>query len=629
MRLRKLKLENFRCYKNEIEISFEDFTCIIGSNDIGKSTIFDALDIFFNLRKMDANDISKNTENKQVTITCMFDQLPRKVIIDSTYETDLANEFLLNRDGLLEIKQEYICNQTSGKLSKTIAKAMHPATDEINNLLELKHPALLKLAKALEVDLEDVDNRINAEIRHAIWQHVGTDQLALKEIPLDKEGGKQVIESLSNFFPSFALFKSDRASTDQDPEAQDPLKAAIKEAVKTVQGELDTITQRVEDELRKIADLTLQKINEMDPNLATTLDPKIEVKDLSGLFKTNIVGDEGIPLNKRGTGVKRLILLNFFRAKAEQLAKNSNQYSLIYAVEEPETGQHPKYQKMLIEALRDISEHSQNQVFITTHSPMLARTINTDSIKFIQITEDGSRSFASGGTDDINKEIAKTLGVLPDHSIKIFIGVEGENDIRFWRSLSNSLCADAVPNIPDLSALEEDGKVLFIPLGGSNLAYASSRFAGLNVAEYHLYDRDNPHPQPAKYQDAIDAINARPNASAACTNKREMENYLAPECITQYYDENGIQINIPQTFADFDDVPVIVARAVHDASNHMDGWIQWDQLTDEKKRKKESRVKKVLNQEVPIRMTHGHLLTTDPNNEIIGWFENMNAIINE
>jgi predicted ATP-dependent endonuclease of OLD family len=48
MRLIELRLKNFRCYKEEIKIKIDDLTCIIGKNDIGKSTILEALDCFFN-----------------------------------------------------------------------------------------------------------------------------------------------------------------------------------------------------------------------------------------------------------------------------------------------------------------------------------------------------------------------------------------------------------------------------------------------------------------------------------------------------------------------------------------------------------------------------------------------------
>lgn len=48
MKIARLKIRNFRSYKNEMEIDFEDMTIFLGKNDAGKSTILEALDIFFN-----------------------------------------------------------------------------------------------------------------------------------------------------------------------------------------------------------------------------------------------------------------------------------------------------------------------------------------------------------------------------------------------------------------------------------------------------------------------------------------------------------------------------------------------------------------------------------------------------
>ncbi len=59
MKLIELRLRNFRCYKNQISISFGDITALIGRNDAGKSTIMEALDIFFNDSSPDKHDASK------------------------------------------------------------------------------------------------------------------------------------------------------------------------------------------------------------------------------------------------------------------------------------------------------------------------------------------------------------------------------------------------------------------------------------------------------------------------------------------------------------------------------------------------------------------------------------------
>ncbi|MDL1986481.1 MAG: ATP-binding protein [Deltaproteobacteria bacterium] len=47
MKLSKIRVRNFRCYEEEKSVSFEDFTAFVGKNDSGKSSIIDALALFF------------------------------------------------------------------------------------------------------------------------------------------------------------------------------------------------------------------------------------------------------------------------------------------------------------------------------------------------------------------------------------------------------------------------------------------------------------------------------------------------------------------------------------------------------------------------------------------------------
>ena len=115
----------------------------------------------------------------------------------------------------------------------------------------------------------------------------------------------------------------------------------MKEAIKQKETELKDIVSHVEKEVKKIAQKTLEKLNEMDPSLSRQLNPQFATSKWESLFKVSITGDEDIPLNKRGSGVRRLVLLNFFRAKAEQSNKERTNAPVIYAIEEPETSQHP------------------------------------------------------------------------------------------------------------------------------------------------------------------------------------------------------------------------------------------------------------------------------------------------
>ncbi|MDA9399836.1 ATP-binding protein [Bradyrhizobium sp. CCBAU 45389] len=613
MKLTALKLENFRCFENEICIEFDDITAIVGRNDVGKSTIMDSLAIFFDEAKLDKDDACLSGDRKAVRITCEFDDLPESIILDADYETNLEAEYLLNVRGRLEIRKTYDGSLANPKMTSVEAVAVHPTVKGINDLLQLKKADLLARAGELGIDLTNVNKQANAPIRAAIWNSAEALRLDWTCISLEKEGGKQIWSALARYLPSFALFKSDRASTDQDAEAQDPLKAAIRDALKAVEQDLAKVQAHVEAEVRRIAEATVEKIKEMDASVAETLDPVIKTKNWDTLFQTSITGDEGIPLNKRGSGIKRLVLLNFFRAKAERAAIEKQAGSVIYAIEEPETSQHPRNQRMLMSALSDLSATAGRQVFVTTHTPMLARGLPDASLRFIERQPDGSRSIATGGPDT-NARIAQSLGVLPDHSVKLFVGVEGKHDIAFLKGMSKVLRADGV-DVPDIDALEISGELIFFPFGGNNLALWTSRLHPLNRPEFHIYDRDNPPPQPGKYDTFAAQVNARDRCSAVTTSKREMENFLHPDAILEAYQHQNIVVTFGAPFADFDDVPTLVAQAVHNAT----GGALWPADDPRKCAKKTSQAKTQLNTAAVSKMSRARLAQCDPGDEVIGW----------
>jgi hypothetical protein len=48
---------------------------------------------------------------------------------------------------------------------------------------------------------------------------------------MNDDNGRRIWNGLKKYLALYSLFKSDRTSSDQDPEAQDPLKNAVKEAL--------------------------------------------------------------------------------------------------------------------------------------------------------------------------------------------------------------------------------------------------------------------------------------------------------------------------------------------------------------------------------------------------------------
>lgn len=167
MKLREVILQNFRGYYNETRIPIDDLTALIGKNDIGKSTILEALDLFFNQSKIEAGDRNVYHVNEDTTIGCVFDELPETITLEDV-ATSFAGEFLLNGDGKLEIHKKYALN---GKQTVLIY-ALHPSNEGYDDLLSKKNSDLKRLVRTNGLE-EQVNLTINSEMRRVLWQSLG------------------------------------------------------------------------------------------------------------------------------------------------------------------------------------------------------------------------------------------------------------------------------------------------------------------------------------------------------------------------------------------------------------------------------------------------------------------------
>ncbi|MBE5314911.1 MAG: ATP-binding protein [Xanthomonadales bacterium] len=611
MKLKSVTVENFRCYKAPTQITFDEFTTLVGRNDAGKSSLLEALDVFFNDKSLDKNDAAKGGDAKAVTITCVFSELPSEVILDESAPTSLADEHLLNTEGDLELTKIFNCSVDKPKLTALRLATVHPSTPKAKDLMALRIDQLKVRAEEVGVDMKAVNKTVKRDLRSAIRAKLGELELTNCDLNINGDGSEEktnlvkVWEGLKAALPLYALFKSDRQSSDQDAEAQDPLKLAIREALTEKAAELEAVMIFIEQEVKKVADLTLSKLNEMDPAVAATLNPKFDKPNWSTLIKASITGDDEIPLNKRGSGVRRLILINFFRARAERAMREKSASSTIYAVEEPETSQHPHNQRLLMRALQQLAV-GDDQVIITTHTPTLARALPSSSLRYLSKSRDGRRTITRGGSDQVNAEIAESLGVLADHTVKVFIVVEGVHDVTFLKSLCRMFRSHGEPTI-DLEALELSGEFVFVPSGGAgNLALWSSRLHALNRPEFHLYDRDAPSGALAKHQSKVDEVNLRRGCKAVSTSKNEMENFVHHDAINLCAQDLEIDVNLTSPYGPDDDVPQLLSAElnVHAPPN-----AKWGH----------NKVKSWLASTVVSTMNPRMLAEVDPDGEMRSW----------
>lgn len=575
MHLKAVTLQNFRRYRDRVVVPIDRLTAFIGRGDVGKSTILEALEIFFegNTVKIEPADACTFGDSTNVCIGAIFSDLPDALDLDRGARTTLQAEFLINADDDLEILKVFNCSVQKIQAPKIFARALHPSSEGVSDLLQKGISDLRSLVREKGVEGNCQQNN-NPSMRQALYGAAGELSLIEKDVPLNEADGKNIWEAIKRNLPLFALFRSDRLSSDQDPEVQNPMKFAIQSALANLTSELDDISRKVEEFAEETAQRTLDQLKASYPELelASVLKPTFRKPTWVNIFKLDLQSDDQIPLNKRGSGVRRLILLSFFQAEAarKQLECEQNNQSrvpVIYAIEEPETSQHPDNQERIITALRQVAEGG-DQVLLTTHVPGLASLLPLESLRFVDTNPDTEMVRVRSGSDDVFSEIAETLGVLPDPSekpdAKVAVAVEGPTDIDALVSLANVLVDSG-----DLSDFDH-GNVFWTIGGGETLKdWVERRYLDrIGIPQVYLFDSDRTSaalPVSRIKEERVEEINNRENCQAFLSKKRTIENYVHPDAIARL---SNSRITLPNgTDQDFDNITVAFGKAIDEAKN--------------------------------------------------------------
>ncbi len=607
MDLAVVHLESFRAYRDKVKLCVDDITAITGRNDIGKSTILDALNIVLGDAKFDGEDTCKFPGASQtVRISCEFIVKPDEaIIIDQDALTTWEREHLLNEDNRLHIVWQFDGTKKQPTPSVFLV-AIHDGLD----LLNKKNSELKAQLKANPGYDSKTDQRSNVALREAIRSQLPQDEFALREIELKAEDGKKTWDMIKKALPVFRLFKSDRNSTDQDGEVQDPLKLAIKEAVGECGAEIESVIAKVQTKANDWGVAMLSKLKELDETLVDGVIPSHEKPDLTKAFKMALRDESGVAVNKRGSGVRRLILLSFFRVAAERAIDGNGQAHIIYGIEEPETSQHPSSQRSIVRALIDLASAPGRQVILTTHVPGLAAELPRDSIRFIRGARGTCPEITEG--EDALRAAADALGVIPDpSSAKVLWYVEGDSDVQFLRRVAD-LYRNTGHKVVDLT-----DDIAFIPTGGSSLKHwVEQRYLEkLKLPEMHVYDRDVKQAGVAKYpyEGQVNDLLER-GVFAELTTHRELENYIHPDAVAEAYAEQSVELS--GLAYDFDDdAAAVVAEFVYKVSGK-----DWGSLDDDKKKKKISLAKKKMTSEAVLtKLTFERVQERDTNGDLERW----------
>lgn len=416
IKLKKIRIQNFRAYKNE-EIPFSDFNCIIGKNDTGKTTVYSALEWFFDPNKeLNENDFTISDDN-------IFDELCISVEVyfnnvqltnSRKYDCIFEKDFFDNDNCICIRKYMYhpqsnhpgkkmgysfkvyplskigkiVTDCTVDELAKVYNDAIwfkQEVDDDLDKNKDLIYDRLSKLKekKQKETSKNYIGYKIHNEIQQIKRQLfeelykfiVSEDDCVIDNYWIDFDN-EQSIPFHFDWFNTYKLYiyTSNTPISNYLNNLFTPYNA--NKLFKTIEEEKNTKAKELSEELKR---------NNISENIAFKPNEPVNlVTDDSLVFKQ---GDStiSIPLQNRGEGLQLTIKNAVFKMLAEKQSDNQN---TIFAFEEPETHLHPSAQIEMFKTIKKLSDNPNYQVFMTTHSPYIVKELAKDNIKPIIVRRD-------------------------------------------------------------------------------------------------------------------------------------------------------------------------------------------------------------------------------------------------
>jgi len=417
MKIESIRIENFRSFKDET-IRFDNYTCFVGANGSGKSTILNALNVFFRQYKDCQTDLSKLTiedfhhkiTDEPVKITVTFTELSSaakdelsdyvrqdKLIVSSVAKFDSATDSADvkqygNRLGLQDFRKYFEAEKNAEKvkelkliyqdLQKTYTDlptaGTKPAMADALRVYETGHPDDCDLIPS-EDQFYGVSKGVNRLARYVQWVFIPASKDATEESEESKNSAlgqllARTVRSKVNFSDKVGKLKKD---------TQEEYQKILEEE----QSVLDSISTSLQDSLESWAHpgITANILWKQDP------EKSVKVEEPWAYLKIGERGFEG-NLARFGHGLQRSYML----ALLQELTKvyDETAPTLIMGIEEPEIYQHPPQAKYLAETLNDLSEKN-SQILICSHNPLFIPGDNFEAIRVVREKDNPSTSYIS------------------------------------------------------------------------------------------------------------------------------------------------------------------------------------------------------------------------------------------
>ncbi len=464
MKIKAIKIENYRGIRTIQNIQLSNFTSIVGRNDSGKSIILNAVATFLNIKDYPVTFHDFNEFGNPIIFECKFEKENLSELLETKIKSrvkkaDGLEEFLTdilidnvltfrktinNPKKVFDSEQILITDYDSDDFSFLYGKS----DEELNQIIE---------KYGIEIPVEGKGRNSKIEKIKYIKEYCRNN-----DIPKIKRFIDDVYK-ISSLLPDVELFVSDyglEADTKFKTNSVSEIQVYLTEESKE-DNKLDLVKKEIESEMQKEASSVklymqnyVSSLNSVEIKPTISWKDAIKSVDVSFQFEGD---DKLIPMSHKGTGYRRLFMVARFRYLAEKKKGNN----IVYLIEEPETFLHPSAQEDLIDAFNDLSED--NQILISTHSPVFVGATDINSVVLCKKEEQSiyETTTEENKIDFIN-EIIQELGVKPSFNLRDdfekILFVEGKDDLEFYKKVTSELIE---------KDLEE--KVLVLPVGGSSV----------------------------------------------------------------------------------------------------------------------------------------------------------------
>lgn len=394
MYISKIKIENFRNFK-ENEIEFNDgINVIIGHNNAGKSNLIKALGLVLspNLKKR----LTVNDFNKHVSWDELRQHSP-KVSITITISKGKTS----NNDDLVTVS-EWLTSLTEDYEAKLTYEFFLPEKYEQKYLEEMEQIDLLS-EQGTQIELvskafRTIDNEFLRLYTHKIWGGEVTNQNqadsellqrfdfqfldAIRDVERDLVSGRNVmLKEVLHFFLDYEIKSSTDKALDKNKEIKDKSKQFSEDSSRLI----EVLDKRMESGKEAI----LSYANQTGASLKSTPNFEGETSDIEMLSFLRLIVEEAgfkIPASHNGLGYNNLIYISILLAKMqanadeEYFGGNSKVFPML-VIEEPEAHLHPSMQDKFLKFLKtNISNDTVRQIFITSHSTHVTSATELEEI---------------------------------------------------------------------------------------------------------------------------------------------------------------------------------------------------------------------------------------------------------